>query len=200
MLSTGNQLVKNPFLCERMAISLRELSLHILDIVQNSIAANATLIEIGIQVDTKKDLLTIYINDNGKGMTSQQLKDVDNPFYTSRTTRKVGLGLPLFKMSAQLAGGDLKVHSKVNVGTKVEATFEWSNIDRVPLGNLCETLTAIIRANGHLDFTYKEQFNEKEFLLNTKELRNHLDEVPIDNAGVISWIKKYYHENSPFKS
>lgn len=178
---------------------MRELSLHLLDIVQNSIAALATEIEISISVDTSKDLLTVYINDNGKGMSKKELKIAANPFFTSRTTRKVGLGLPLFKMAAQLTGGDLIIDSKENSGTKVKATFVWSHIDCLPLGNLCETLITLLRCNPHLDFIYKEQLDNHTFILNTKDLKNILKEVSLDNIHVINWIKDYYRENSPFK-
>ena len=111
---------------------MQELSLHILDIAQNSIAAKASLVEIEIEEDKKKDLLTIKIKDNGTGMDEETSRKVSDPFFTTRTTRKVGMGIPLFAQAAQSCGGDLKIYSKKGKGTTIEATFILSHIDRAP--------------------------------------------------------------------
>ena len=115
---------------------MQELSLNVLDVAENSVRANATLIHILVEEDTAADRLTIVIRDNGKGMTQEQVQTVIDPFYTTRTTRKVGLGVPFFRMAAQLSGGDLTIQSAVGEGTTVTATFGLTSIDRMPLGDI----------------------------------------------------------------
>ena len=110
-----------------------ELSLNILDVTQNSVTAGANLIKINISASTADDRLTISISDNGCGMTEEQVKNVTDPFFTSRTTRKVGLGIPFFKMAAELTGGSFRIESKVGEGTTTTAVFGLSSIDRMPL-------------------------------------------------------------------
>ena len=113
---------------------MQELSLNVLDVAENSVRANASLVEITVEEDTAADRLAIVIRDNGKGMTPEQVQTVIDPFYTTRTTRKVGLGVPFFRMAAQLSGGDLTIQSQVGAGTTVTATFGLTNIDRMPWG------------------------------------------------------------------
>ena len=130
---------------------MQELSLNILDIAQNSIVANATLIEIGVEVD-EKDFLTITIRDNGKGMDEESVKNVINPFFTSRTTRKVGLGVPFFKQAAEDTGGSFHIESQVGVGTTIKAVFDTTNIDYTPLGEVWDTVAILIQMNETIDF------------------------------------------------
>ena len=153
--------------------------------------------EIGVLVNTDKDLLNIYVKDNGKGMTQQQADAAQNPFFTTRTTRKVGLGIPLFKMAAEMTGGKLALTSQPNVGTLISADFGWTHIDRMPLGDLCGTLTVLIRMNPDVDFVYIERFNDREMTLDTRELREVLEGVSLSNPDVIAWIEEFYKENSP---
>lgn len=174
---------------------MRELSLNVLDIVQNSITAKANLIEIELIEDRNNDILKINIFDNGKGMTDEQIKSVTDPFYTTRTTRKIGLGIPLFKMAAEMSGGSFKIESIVGVGTKIFTSFIHSSIDRMPVGNINETVSMLIQMNPDIDFVYTHTFNEKSYSLDTRELREQLEDVPLDTPDVIEWINDYLKEN-----
>ena len=174
---------------------MRELSLNVLDIVQNSITANANLIEIELIEEMNNDILKINIFDNGKGMTDEQIKSVTDPFYTTRTTRKIGLGIPLFKMAAEMSGGSFKIESTVGSGTKIYTSYIYSSIDRMPVGNINETVSMLIRMNPDIDFVYTHTFNEKSYSLDTRELREQLEDVPLDTPEVIDWINDYLTEN-----
>lgn len=174
---------------------MRELSLNVLDIVQNSITASANLIEIKLVEDINNDILKINIFDNGKGMTDEQIKSVTDPFYTTRTTRKIGLGIPLFKMAAEMSGGSFKIESTVGSGTKIYTSYIHSSIDRMPVGNINETVSMLIRMNPDIDFVYTHTFNEKSYSLDTRELREQLENVPLDTPEVIDWINDYLTEN-----
>jgi hypothetical protein len=168
---------------------MKELSMHILDIAQNSIAAKASFIEIEVIEDLKKDKLTITIKDNGKGMNKELLKKVTDPFFTSRTTRKVGLGIPMFKAAAEACDGSFRVSSSPGVGTCVEAVFKHSHIDRAPLGNMVDTIVTLLISDPKIDFIYRHYKNGQKYTLNTIEIKNVLREVPINNMEVIEWIK-----------
>lgn len=174
---------------------MRELSLNVLDIVQNSISAKATVIEIELLEHIEKDLLEINIFDNGKGMTEEQVKSVIDPFFTTRTTRKVGLGIPLFKMAAEMSGGRLDIKSEVGKGTRVYTSYGYSNVDRMPVGDMNGTVSMLIRMNPDIDFVYTHSINEKSYVLDTRELRKQLEDVPLDTPDVIEWIEEYLKEN-----
>lgn len=174
---------------------MRELSLNVLDIVQNSISAKSTVIEIELLEHIEKDLLEINIFDNGKGMTEEQVKSVIDPFFTTRTTRKVGLGIPLFKMAAEMSGGWLDIKSEVGKGTRVYTSYGYSNVDRMPVGDMNGTVSMLIRMNPDIDFVYTHSINEKSYVLDTRELREQLDDVPLDTPDVIEWIEEYLKEN-----
>ncbi len=174
---------------------MRELSLNVLDIVQNSISANATVIEIQLFEHIEKDILEINIFDNGKGMTEEQVKSVIDPFFTTRTTRKVGLGIPLFKMAAEMSGGRLDIKSEVGKGTKVYTSYGYGNVDRMPVGDINGTVSMLIRMNPDIDFVYTHSINDKSYVLDTRELREQLEDVPLDTPDVIEWIEEYLKEN-----
>lgn len=171
---------------------MEDLSLHILDVVENSTGANANLIEISIIVDIKSDTLTININDNGKGMDSNMLKNVRDPFTTTRTTRRVGLGVSLLEQAANEAGGILTIESEPDVGTKVSATFKYSHIDRKPVGDIGSTITTLIMGNPELDFVYYSNIDENEIELDTREIRPQIGEVPISHPSVIKLIRELF--------
>ncbi len=173
---------------------MKELSLNVLDIAQNSISAGATLITIETIEDGTADRLYINILDNGKGMTAEQVAHVTDPFYTTRTTRKVGLGVPLFKMAAEMAGGDFAIQSEVGKGTAVRASFQLSNVDRMPLGDMEDTVAMLIHMNPGLDFVYRRGKDGREFVLDTRELRQILGDVPLNEPDVAEWIKGYLSE------
>jgi len=173
---------------------MQELSLNILDIAQNSIVANATLIEIGIEVDTK-DFLTITIRDNGKGMDAESVKNVINPFFTSRTTRKVGLGVPFFKQAAEDTGGSFHIESEVGVGTTIKAVFDTTNIDYTPLGEVWDTVAILIQMNDTIDFVYTVKKDGEEFVCDTRQLKEIMEGMPLSDLAVVQWIKEFIREN-----
>jgi anti-sigma regulatory factor (Ser/Thr protein kinase) len=174
---------------------MTELSLNVLDVANNSIRANASLIEIKIQIQRDLDTLTITLTDNGCGMTEEQLHQVEDPFFTTRTTRRIGLGVPFFKMAALSTGGDFKIESTPGVGTSVTAMFGLSHIDRMPLGDMNSTMHTLITLNTHMDFLYTYAFDERHYTLDTREFREILNDVPLDTPDVSSYIKEYLEEN-----
>jgi anti-sigma regulatory factor (Ser/Thr protein kinase) len=169
---------------------MEDLSLHILDIVENSIAAGATRIEIRIVEDVKKDIFSIEIKDNGKGISEGILKKVTDPFYTTRTTRRVGLGLPFLSQSAKEAEGDISIESEEGVGTTVYAYFKHSHIDRKPLGNIVDTLIVLIAGNPDIDFFYEHKRDDNTYSIDTKEIRSELGGIPLNSPMVIKIIKE----------
>ena len=176
---------------ERLSfIEMEDLSLHILDIVENSITAGASRIEIRILEDLKNDILSIEIKDNGKGMSDEILKKVINPFYTTRTTRRVGLGLSFLSQSAKEAEGDLTITSEEGEGTTLHAYFKHSHIDRKPLGNIVDTLVVLIAGNQDIDFFYEHKKNGNTYSLDTREIKAELEEIPINSAEVIKIIRE----------
>ena len=169
---------------------MEDLSLHILDIVENAITAGATHIRIMINEDIKNDLLLIEIGDNGKGMDEHMLKNALDPYYTTRTTRNIGLGIPFLADAAREAGGDISVESVKGKGTSITATFRYSHVDRKPLGDIKETLIVIIASNPHIDLLFKHIKDKRSYVLDTEEIKKELDDVPINAPEVISYIKK----------
>ncbi len=174
---------------------MTEISLNVLDVANNSIRANADLIEIKIQIQRDLDKLTITIADNGCGMTNEQLQSVEDPFFTTRTTRKIGLGIPFFKMAALSTGGSFQIKSAPNFGTTVVAEFTLSHIDRMPLGDMNSTMHTLITLNTQINFLYTYEFDGKQFTLDTREFREILDNVPLDTPEVSAYIKEYLEEN-----
>lgn len=170
---------------------MRELSLHILDIIQNSITASAQMIELTIIEDIRRDLFVIIIFDNGRGIRRDRLSKVTDPFVTSRTTRRVGLGLSLFKEAARRCDGDLEIESTVGQGTKVTAYFKYSHIDRAPLGDIQETLISLIALNPEIHYRYRHIYNEKEFILDTDDIKKELGDIDINRVEVLRWIKEF---------
>ena len=173
---------------------MRELSLHILDIAQNAIKADAEILRIAVIEDYQRDLLTIKVKDDGVGMDEDMLEKVVDPFFTTRTTRKVGLGIPLFKLAALQCEGDFEIKSKSGVGTEIIASFKYSHIDRVPLGNMAETIVTIINVCETMDLIYTHEVEGKSFTLNTKEIKKLLEGINITNIDVLAWLKTYIEE------
>ena len=162
---------------------------HILDIAENSIRAGANLIEIHITEETARDLLTLSITDNGHGMSPDILSKVLDPFYTTKTVRRVGLGLPLLKDAAERSGGMLRIESKENQGTKIYATFGLSHLDRQPLGAINSILLILIIANSQVDFFYKHRHNDRQFELDTREIRKEIEDIPINHPEIVKYIR-----------
>ncbi len=175
---------------------MRELSLNVLDIAQNSIAAGASLTEIIVKEDTAEKTLLIGIYDNGKGMTPEQVENVKDPFFTTRTTRKVGMGIPLFKLAAEQTGGSFSITSQVGVGTRVDALFKTDSIDFTPLGDMASTIATIVSMNEDKDFVYTRSIDGKEFTFESADIKVILDGVPLSEPSVMSWIEDYITENT----
>jgi hypothetical protein len=170
---------------------MRELSLHILDIIENSVKAKSTLIE--AEVNVKDDYLYIIIKDNGVGMDKEFLAKVIDPFTTTRTTRNVGLGIPLLKQAAEMAEGKFDIQSVLGEGTILNASFKLDSIDRMPLGNLVETIMTVL--NPKIDFVWKYSINDNEFIFDTREVKKELDGIPIDSLEIMVFLKDYLKEN-----
>lgn len=165
-----------------------------MDVAQNSVTAGATLITIRV-IETGSRLL-VEILDNGKGMTSEQVEHVADPFYTTRTTRKVGLGVSLFKMQAEMTGGTFAITSKPGEGTDVTATFDMGHVDMIPIGDMESTVLLLITCNPDTDFVYSRSRDDRAFTLDTRELRQVLGgDVPLNAPDVTVWIKEYLQEN-----
>lgn len=169
---------------------MKDLSLHILDIVQNSIRAKATLVEIDISEHPEENKLIIRINDDGTGMSPEEVQKAIDPFYTSRTTRKVGLGLSLFKQNAEQTGGSLQIESEPGKGTKVTATFGLNHFDRPVMGDLTSVLLLLICAPDAVDYVFKHQTPAGEFILDTREIRQTLENVPISHPEIREFLKE----------
>ena len=166
-----------------------ELAEHILDIAENSIRAGAGTVEIVINENSANDLLTIEINDNGSGMTKKEIKKVEDPFYTTKTVRRVGLGIPLLANAAEMAGGSLRLKSAKRKGTKLTATFVLSHLDRQPMGNITTTMLTLIAGNSEVDFIYKHRHNDRQFTLDTRKIRKEIDDVRINHPEIIKYIR-----------
>lgn len=179
---------------------MRELSLNVMDVAQNSITAGASLITLEVEEDLTADRLSIRLTDNGCGMTKEQVEHVIDPFYTTRTTRSVGLGVPLFKMEAEMTGGSFTISSEKGKGTSLTAIFKPSSVDMIPLGDIEGTVQLLVSCNPQLDFVYTRKRRnshgeDSEFSLKTQELREVLGgEVPLDAPDVVLWIKEYLAE------
>ena len=167
---------------------------HILDIVENSIRAGATLIEISIDEDSRDDLLTLEIKDDGQGMSPDILKRVLDPFFTTKTVRRVGLGLPLLKDAAERSGGTFRLESQENSGTKVRATFGLHHLDRQPLGAIINIIVILIISNSQVDFFYKHRHNDRRFEMDTREIRKEIEDVPINHPEIIKYIRGVIEE------
>jgi hypothetical protein len=167
-----------------------ELALHIMDLVQNSLAAGATRVEIEIGESLAEDRLTIEIRDNGRGIPEEMISRVTDPFVTSRKARGVGLGLPLFKNAAESCGGGLEVRSETGRGTSVRAWFRLAHIDRAPLGNIGETMGILITGNPDVDFFYEHRVEEETYRLETPAMREALGEVPLNDPAVLDFVRR----------
>ncbi len=171
-----------------------ELSLHVLDIVNNSVKAKASKIEIEIDEQVQKNILTVSIRDNGCGMDAEFLKNVTDPFKTTRTTRKVGMGLSLFQAAAEATGGNLVIKSQLNVGTEVVVTFTYDHIDRQPMGDMAETMQTLVSSNESIDFIYRHIKDQKEFVFDTAQIKEILGDVSLNNPEILLWIKEFINE------
>lgn len=172
---------------------MKELSLNILDIAQNSVTARATRIEITVAETAEK--LTITVSDNGCGMSPEFVERVTDPFTTTRTTRKVGLGIPLLMMEAQMAGGDLTIESEEGVGTTTCAWFDPGNIDMPPLGDLISTIITLIQGSPDIDLVFTHSIGEESYVLDTGEIREIMGGISLAEPEILNWLTDYLREN-----
>lgn len=174
---------------------MKDIALHILDIVQNSIAANALAINILLEFNKAPDHLAITISDNGRGIDSETLKKVTDPFYTERTTRKVGLGLPLLKQNAEQTGGWMKINSLPNHGTCIEACFMTNHWDCPPLGDLAGVLVLLVQASPQIHFIFETNSDSDRYRFDTDEIKQILEEVPINSPEIREGLKLLISSN-----
>ncbi|MFC2160698.1 ATP-binding protein [Acidobacteriota bacterium] len=169
---------------------MEDLSLHILDITENSVAARANKIEIQITEDTKTDVLSLEIIDNGVGMDEDTTKKALDPFYTTKTVRRFGFGLSLLSEAAKASNGSFSLESKKGKGTKIRATFQLSHIDRQPIGDMGQTVLTLILGNPEIDFVYVHKKNGSEYILDTGEIKAQLKDIPLNAPEVLKFLKE----------
>ena len=175
---------------------MRELALNVLDIAENSLRAGAKLVKITLAADFAADTMSIEIGDDGCGMSEEMLAAVCDPFTTTRTTRKVGMGVPLFKYSAESAGGSFSLRSRVGEGTCVTATYKISHVDRMPLGDFGGVALQLVTMNPQTDFLFTVRCGEREGVLDTREVKEILGEdIPLGAPEVRAFLKEYIQEN-----
>jgi anti-sigma regulatory factor (Ser/Thr protein kinase) len=163
---------------------MKDLALHILDILQNSVTAGATMIKLRIDEIPDDDKYLVKFTDNGKGMDAEMVKHVTDPFFTTRTTRKVGLGLPLLKQNAERTGGSMKIHSQPGKGTEVEVEFSYKHIDRLPAGDIPGTFALTASSYPAVDFKYTHNTPQGTFVFDTAEIKDTLGDLAISNPMV----------------
>jgi hypothetical protein len=173
---------------------MREIALHLLDIAENSVAAGATRVAIDINEDLAQDRLKIAVQDNGRGMDETTAAQVVDPFYTSRTTRKVGLGLPLFKAAAEACNGYLRLTSKVGAGTRVEAEFQRSHIDRMPLGDLAATMLQLVIGHPEVNWVLHYAVGDRSFTFDDAPIKAELEGVPLTEPAVLGFLREMLEE------
>ena len=175
---------------------MQDISLHVLDIIENSVRAEAAQVEIMIHADLTKNKLIFKIHDDGSGMDAETLRMAQDPFYTSKSRRKkkVGLGIPLFKQNAEQCGGHFRIESNLGRGTAIEAVFAYDSIDRMPLGNIQDTLLTSLLGHPEVDFELvlkRTSFSDDlNFNFNTREIKNELGDIPITYPDVINYISE----------
>ena len=174
---------------------MKDLSLHIIDIIQNSVSAGARRIDLTVEEDLAADRLRIVITDNGRGMTPQQVQNLSDPFFTTRTTRKVGMGVPLFRQNAEQTEGRLTVDSTPGQGTTLTAEFKHSHVDRPPLGDLANSFILMVAANPDIEFGLRYVFNGDEYRFDTVEVKEALDGMPINNPSIVNMLEEMIKEN-----
>lgn len=173
---------------------MEELALHILDLMENSLAAGADRLVLDITEEPADNTMRIELLDNGRGMEEKAREMALDPFFTTRTTRRVGLGLPLFRATARQCGGDLFLISEPGKGTRVVVTLELNHIDRPPLGNMGATVAAVLGRKEQLELTYRHRRGQRVFEFSTSWLKKELGDVPLNLAPVLKWVEVYVNE------
>jgi len=183
----------------RSAEAVEDISLHILDIAENSVRADAKRLEIVIVRDTAQDLLRIEVNDDGGGMDPETLAKVRDPFFTTKN-KKTGLGIPLLTQAAEQAGGKVIVDSAPGKGTRVSVTFRWSHVDRPAIGSMADTVLTLIAGHPDIDVLYEEREGVRVFRFDTRELKDDLEGVPINTPAVLDAIRGMLKERIQFET
>ena len=174
---------------------MQELSLNVLDIAQNSIKAGASLIDITLLFDDGGETFKLSVKDNGCGMSKETAQRIVDPFFTTRTTRKVGLGVPFLKMAAEMTGGSLVIESEPGVGTDISAVFSQKHIDMMPIGDMASTMSALMQMNPEIDFIYSVKRGEDGFTVDSREIKSILEDVPISTPSVAVFLREFIEEN-----
>lgn len=173
---------------------MEELSLHIIDMAENAVSAGAKLVRIEIDEQPDNDSLKITVEDNGCGMDERQTQEVCDPFVTGRTSRRVGLGIPLFKLAAEQTGGSFLITSEKGAGTCVRADFVYSSVDRQPIGDISAALHRIVTVHEDVDFVFRHRVGKKEFVFKSREAKKLLDGVSFAQPDVMIWLSDYISE------
>ena len=175
---------------------MKELSLNILDIAMNSVNAGAE--NIAIALDETPTQLTITITDDGCGMSEEVVRRLSDPFYTTRTTRKVGMGVPFYLLAAEQTGGSVKIDSVPEPdprhGTVITAVFRTDHIDSTPLGDIISTVTTLIHGYPDIDLTFTHTFPDHEVALSTRQIKEMLGDIPINSLEILNWIRDFLEE------
>ncbi len=172
---------------------MREIALNILDIAENSVKAKAKLIM--IDVVAKNNILAVSISDDGIGMSKDMVAKVTDPFVTTRTTRKVGFGIPFFKMSAEMTGGSFHIESQLGKGTTTTAKYVIDSIDRMPLGNLAETMVTLLSNGDEIDYVLTYSVDEKSYCFDTRELKQNLNGISVQEPEILNFVKELLNDN-----
>jgi anti-sigma regulatory factor (Ser/Thr protein kinase) len=177
---------------------MREIALHLLDLAENSVSAGARAIKISVCEDLDADRLTARIEDDGRGMDEETVRKVSDPFFTSRTTRKVGLGIPLLKEAAEASNGSMKIQSKPGAGTQVEVSFQHSHIDRMPLGNLSTVFLELTVAHPDIHwffhYTARTHGSQETYEFNDEPVKEILGDVPLTHPDVLAYLRETLEE------
>jgi len=174
---------------------LRDISLHITDIIQNSITAGAGNVKIEIRADKIRDSLTVAVMDDGCGMKEDFAQKAADPFTTGRSSRKVGLGIPFFKMSGEITGGSFSLSSREGEGTSIIVEYKISSIDRIPLGDVGDAIVTSILTNSSINFELFMDNGQESFYFSSRELSLQLKDIPLTHRDVLAWIRDYINEN-----
>lgn len=174
---------------------MQDISMHVLDIGINAIQANSTEIIIKFEIDTLNDSIQFKVIDNGVGMDADELLEVQSPFYTSRKTRRFGLGIPFLKKACELSGGLFEIDSSKNHGTTIIAKFDMSNIDCPPCGNLAESIANLMVYNETINLEFDYIYNNHNFRVTTKEIKEEIEEILISEPTIHIWLKQYIREH-----
>ncbi len=177
---------------------MEDISLHILDIAENSIRADAKRIEIILTRDPESDRLRVDVNDDGRGMGPATLARIRDPFFTTKN-KKTGLGIPLLAQAAEMTGGALTIDSSPGAGARLSVTFPWSHVDRPAIGSMADTLLTLIAGHPEVDIAYEEREGDRAFRLDTREIKNDLEDVPINTPAVLDAIRVMLKEQIIFE-